>query len=56
MRDKLIILKNSELKQVQDFCDKYKNKEAWTKELSEERARNICKDIYDFSIENLNVK
>ena len=53
LKDKLSILKNSELEQVREFCNEYQDETEWTKELSEQRARNICKDIYEFSIKNL---
>ena len=53
LKDKLSILKNSELEQVREFYNEHQDKIEWTKELSEQRARNICKDIYEFSIKNL---
>ena len=53
LKDKLSILKNSELEQVRELYNEHQDKIEWTKELSEQRARNICKDIYEFSIKNL---
>lgn len=46
LKDKMPILQNSELKQVKDFCKKFKNINEWTEELTNQRAKDLAKTIF----------
>lgn len=54
LSQKMPILEKSGLKQVQEFCNEYKNESVWTKNLTEERAKKLAQEIYDFSMKKFN--
>ena len=50
LKQKIPILKQSDLKQVEEFCDEYQNTSEWTEELTKERAKKLARELYDFSM------
>ncbi|WP_373766742.1 DUF262 domain-containing protein [Glaesserella sp.] len=50
-KDKLKYYKNSDLKQVKKFCDVY-GKSIWNEELSQKRAQELAKQVYDYISHN----
>ena len=53
--EKISILKNSELRQVKEFCDTYSNITEWTKEHTIERAKILAKEIFDYSMHQFEI-
>lgn len=46
LKDKMPILQNSELKHVIKFCEKFKDIDEWTEELTNERAKDLAQTIF----------
>lgn len=51
---KIPILKKSELKQVEIFCEKFKDINEWTEELTNERAKELANTIFEYVNNTLN--
>ena len=54
LKDKMPILQNSELKQVKDFCNEFKNINEWTEKLTNQRAKDLAKTIFTHVNNTLN--
>ena len=54
LKAKIPILKKSELKQVEIFCEKFKNINEWTEELTNERAKELANTIFEYVNNTLN--
>lgn len=50
LKQKMPILKKSNLKQVQEFCNEYENELQWSKELTINRAKKLAEELYNFSM------
>ena len=50
LQQKIPILEKSDLKQVEEFCNEYKNEPEWTEKLTKDRAIKLAKELYDFSM------
>ena len=50
LQQKIPILEKSDLKQVKEFCNEYKNEPEWTEKLTKDRAIKLAKELYDFSM------
>lgn len=48
--NKLPILEKSEFSQVKEFCKEYQNVSIWSEKLTEERAKKLAKELFDFSM------
>ncbi|MCT8831242.1 DUF262 domain-containing HNH endonuclease family protein, partial [Glaesserella parasuis] len=54
LKDKMPILQNSELKQVKDFCNEFKNINEWTEKLTNQRAKDLADTIFTHVKNTLN--